>query len=118
MNRLCIWTLAAMLLAGPASNGSLRRPPHGNGSENSSDDELARGRAQLIRAFDTAFINFIASGRDRDILKTEPPNRPGAAAGYALRIADCLPAPELVQVIPKSRWACSKTYSTAARFGR
>ncbi len=94
MNRLCIWTLAALLLAGVTSNGAFAGS-HGNGSENSSDDELARGRAQLIRAFDTAFINFIASGRDREILKTEPPNRPGAAAGYALRLADCLPAPEL-----------------------
>ncbi len=90
MNRVCIWTLAAMLLAGITSNGAFA-----GSHESSSDDELARGRAQLIRAFDTAFINFIASGRDREIIKTEPPSRPGAAAGYTLRLADCLPSPDL-----------------------
>jgi hypothetical protein len=88
MNRVCIWAFAATLLTSVASNVAAH--------ETHSDDELARGRAQLIRAFDTAWINFIASGRDREILKTEPPNRPGAAAGYALRLADCLPSPELV----------------------
>ena len=91
MNRVFIWTLAAMLLAGITSNGAFA-----GAHESSTDDELARGRAQLIRAFDTAFINFIASGRDREIIKTEPPNRPGAAAGYTLRLADCLPARDLV----------------------
>jgi len=88
MNRVCIWAFAATLLLGVASNVAAH--------ETHSDDELARGRAQLIRAFDTAWINFIASGRDREILQTEPPNRPGAAAGYVLRLADCLPSPELV----------------------
>ena len=88
MNRVCIWAFAATLLVGVASNVAAH--------ETHSDDELARGRAQLIRAFDTAWINFIASGRDREILQTEPPNRPGAAAGYVLRLADCLPSPELV----------------------
>jgi hypothetical protein len=88
MNRVCIWAFAATLLVGVASNVAAH--------ETHSDDELARGRAQLIRAFDTAWINFIASGRDREIIKTEPPNQPGAATGYALRLADCLPSPELV----------------------
>jgi len=88
MNRVCIRIFAATLLLGIASNVAAH--------ETRSDDELARGRAQLIRAFDTAWINFIASGRDREILQTEPPNRPGAAAGYALRVADCLPSPDLV----------------------
>jgi hypothetical protein len=91
MNRVFISTLAATLLAVVASNVAFA-----GSHETHSDDELARGRAQLIRAFDTAWINFIASGRDREILKTEPPNRPGAAASYALRLADCLPSPDLV----------------------
>lgn len=99
MHRVCIWIFTATLLAGIAGNAAFAAPPEippETLAETHSVDELARGRAQLIRAFDTAFINFIASGRDREILKTEPPNRPGAAAGYALRVADCLPAPELV----------------------
>jgi ABC-type amino acid transport substrate-binding protein len=88
MHRACTWTLAALLLGGVASCAT--------SPQTRAEDDQARGRAQLIRAIDTAFINFIASRRDREILKTEPPNRPGAALGYALRIADCLPAPELV----------------------
>ena len=91
MNRTYIRTLAAALLVSITSNAAFAAS-----HATHSDDELARGRAQLIRAFDAAYINFIASGRDREILKTEPPNQPGAAADYALRIADCLPAPELV----------------------
>ncbi len=90
MNRAFVWTISAALLAGLVSN------PVWAAAHETSDDEIARGRAQLIRAFDTAWINFVASGRDREILKTEPPNQPGAAAGYAVRLADCLPSPDLV----------------------
>jgi len=58
-------------------------------------DEEALGREQLIRAFDAGWIRFIAAGKDNEVLKTEPPNQPGAAAGYVVKMADCLPQPEL-----------------------
>jgi len=68
----------------------------GSGATRSADDaELVRGREQLIRAFDAAWIRVIASGKDQEILKTEPPNRPGAASLYMVRLADCLPSPEI-----------------------
>jgi hypothetical protein len=57
--------------------------------------ELARGREQLVRAFDAAWIRLIASGRDQEILKTEPPNNPGMAQSYMVRLADCLPQPDI-----------------------
>ena len=57
--------------------------------------EIAKGREQLIRAFDAAWIRVIASGKDREILATEPPNQPGAARSYIVRLADCLPQPEI-----------------------
>jgi ABC-type amino acid transport substrate-binding protein len=60
-------------------------------------DEQARGREQLIRAFDAGWIRFIATGEDNKILMTEPPNHPGAAAGYVVKLADCLPSPELAE---------------------
>lgn len=60
-----------------------------------SPDEIARGREQLIRAFDAAWVRVVASGKDREILETEPQSRPGAAKGYIVRLADCLPQPEI-----------------------
>lgn len=60
-----------------------------------SPEEIARGREQLIRAFDAAWVRVIASGKDREILETEPESRPGAAKGYIVRLADCLPQPEI-----------------------
>ncbi len=60
-----------------------------------SPEEVARGREQLIRAFDAAWIRIIASGRDQEILAKEPPNQPGAAGSYIVRLVDCLPQPEL-----------------------
>jgi hypothetical protein len=59
------------------------------------DPDIARGREQLIRAFDAAWIRVIASGKDQEVLKTEPPNRPGMALQYMVRLADCLPQPEI-----------------------
>ena len=59
-----------------------------------TEDEF-RGREQLVRAFDAGWIRFVAAGKDNEVLKTEPPNRPGAAAGYMVKMADCLPVPEL-----------------------
>ena len=60
-----------------------------------SDEEIARGREQLIRAFDAAWIRIISNGTYEKILATEPESSPGAAAGYIVRMADCLPQPEL-----------------------
>jgi len=60
-----------------------------------AEAELARGREQLVRAFDAAWIRVIASGKDQEILKTEPPNKPGMAQSYMVRLADCLPQPEI-----------------------
>lgn len=60
-----------------------------------SAEEIARGREQLVRAFDAAWIRVIASGKDREIVMTEPLNKPGAAAGYISKLVDCLPTPEV-----------------------
>jgi len=62
-----------------------------------TNDDIARGREQLIRAFDTGWIRFVASGKIDEILASEPPNKPGAAADYVIKLADCLPSPELAQ---------------------
>lgn len=62
-----------------------------------SDEEIATGREQLIRAFDAGWIRVIASRKDLEILSTEPPNQPGAARNYMVRLADCLPQPEIAE---------------------
>jgi hypothetical protein len=58
-------------------------------------DEVAMGREQMIRAFDAAWVRVIASGQYREILDSEPAVKPGAANGYVVRMADCLPLPDL-----------------------
>jgi hypothetical protein len=58
-------------------------------------DEVARGREQMIRAIDAAWVRVLVSGKDREILNTEPAADPGAANGYIVRLADCLPLPDL-----------------------
>lgn len=60
-----------------------------------SAEEIARGREQLIRAFDAAWVRILASGKDREILETEPESQPGAAKSYIVRLVDCLPQPEI-----------------------
>ncbi len=60
-----------------------------------SPEEIARGREQLTAAFDAAWIRIIASGRDQEVIKTEPLNQPGAAKSYIVRLVDCLPQPEI-----------------------
>jgi len=60
-----------------------------------SDEEIARGREQLIRALDAGWIRYIAARKDLEALATEPETQPGAAAGYMWRLADCLPQPEI-----------------------
>ncbi|MCC5795468.1 MAG: transporter substrate-binding domain-containing protein [Chromatiales bacterium] len=59
-----------------------------------SPEELAKGRRQLIAAFDAAWVRVVATGKDREVLATQPPNRPGASKSYIVRLADCLPEPE------------------------
>jgi ABC-type amino acid transport substrate-binding protein len=59
-----------------------------------SPAEEAKGREQLVRAIDAAWIRFIASGEDQKILDQQPPNRPGASHSYIVRLVDCLPEPE------------------------
>lgn len=60
-----------------------------------SDEEITQGREQLIRAFDAGWIRFITARKDQAILAKEPPNQPGAARSYVIRLADCLPQPEI-----------------------
>lgn len=60
-----------------------------------SDEEVAKGREQLVAAFDAAWIRIIESGRDQEVLKTEPANMPGESQNYMVRLADCLPQPEI-----------------------
>jgi len=60
-----------------------------------SAEEVERGREQLVRAFDAAWVRIIASGKDREILATEPASDPGAAKHYMVRLVDCLPQPEI-----------------------
>jgi hypothetical protein len=58
-------------------------------------EDVARGREQLVRAFDAAWIRVVARGEDQKILATEPANKPGLARSYMVRLADCLPQPEI-----------------------
>lgn len=60
-----------------------------------SDAEIARGREQLVRAFDAGWIRFIAAREDQAVLAKEPPSHPGAARDYIVRLADCLPQPDI-----------------------
>ena len=60
-----------------------------------SPEEIRRGREQLVRAFDAAWIRIIASGRDQEVIAKNPPNQPGAAGSYMVRLVDCLPLPDL-----------------------
>lgn len=58
-------------------------------------DDTARGREQLVRAFDAAWVRVLANGKVREILDSEPAEDPGAANGFVVRMADCLPLPDL-----------------------
>jgi len=60
-----------------------------------SDEEIRKGREQLVRAFDAAWIRVIASGKDQEIIARYPANKPGAAKSYMVRLVDCLPLPDL-----------------------
>jgi ABC-type amino acid transport substrate-binding protein len=65
------------------------------GSSTQEIDDTARGREQLVAAFDAAWVRVMASGKQREILDTEPPSQPGLANSYVVRMADCLPLPDL-----------------------
>ena len=78
-------TLMLTVLAGCATTSS----------QEAAAEDTARGREQMIRAFDAAWVRVVASGQAAAVLETEPPNQPGLAATYIVRIADCLPLPEL-----------------------
>ena len=59
------------------------------------DPQLAKGRQQLVDALDAAWIRVVASGKDRDVYKSMPVSKPGAASSYMVTLADCLPSPEV-----------------------
>lgn len=77
---------ALVLLTGCATPGA---------TTTSEMDDVAKGREQLIRAFDAAWVRVLASGQYREILDTEPADNPGLANSYVVRMADCLPLPDL-----------------------
>lgn len=87
--------MAAGALASVLVLGGCAGPSAMEQQRAAAEAELARGREQLVRAFDAAWIRLIASGKDQEILKTEPPNKPGMAQSYVVRLADCLPHPDL-----------------------
>lgn len=60
-----------------------------------SPEEVVKGRRQLVQAFDAAWIRIVHDGKDREIVASQPPNKPGAALSYIVRLADCLPEPGL-----------------------
>jgi hypothetical protein len=60
-----------------------------------SPEEVVKGRRQLVQAFDAAWIRIVHDGKDREIVASQPPNKPGAALSYIVRLADCLPEPAL-----------------------
>jgi hypothetical protein len=94
-------TTAGLMLAGTAYAGA-----HGGQAVSKVEDlpvrsgdwspeEIAKGREQLVEAFDAAWIRIIASGRDQKVLDTEPASAPGASHSYIVRLVDCLPQPEI-----------------------
>ncbi len=59
------------------------------------DPDVAKGRQQLVDALDAGWIRVVASGKDRQILASQPPSNPGAALSYMVTLADCLPQPDI-----------------------
>ena len=64
-------------------------------TQSSDIADVAKGREQMIRAFDAAWVRVVASGESEAVLDTLPPSNPGLAKSYFVRLADCLPLPEL-----------------------
>jgi len=97
---------AALLTTGLGASNAVYAGAHGGAKVSKIDElpvrsgdwspeEIAKGRAQLTAAFDAAWIRIIHSGRDQEVLKTEPKNKPGASQRYIVRLVDCLPQPEI-----------------------
>jgi len=59
------------------------------------DPDVARGREQMIAAFDAGWVRFLAAGGVDEILDQQPPTQPGAARSYVVKMADCLPNPDV-----------------------
>jgi hypothetical protein len=66
-----------------------------NPSSAPADDEVAKGREQMIRAFDAAWVRVLTTNKLQQILDSEPAERPGAANSFVVRLADCLPLPDV-----------------------
>lgn len=66
------------------------------GGTAATDPDLAKGREQLVQAFDAAWVRVVAGGEYYRILGEFPKERPGAARSYMVEMADCLPQPENV----------------------
>ncbi|MDH3977956.1 MAG: transporter substrate-binding domain-containing protein [Gammaproteobacteria bacterium] len=98
---LCLLVLLSIALAGPVQAGGHKGQAVSKVSElpvrsgDWSDEEVAKGRAQLVAAIDAAWIRIVASGRDQEVLAKQPLNMPGAAKSYIVRLVDCLPQPEM-----------------------
>jgi hypothetical protein len=86
-SRLAACAALALTLSSCASSGPMAPPV---------DPDLARGREQLVQAFDAAWVRVVASGEYYRILDRFPKERPGAARSYIVELADCLPQPENV----------------------
>jgi len=89
--------LACLFLAGlvALSGCSTTDQVNDAAAANAAAEETARGREQMIRAFDAAWVRVLANGRLREILDSEPAEAPGAANSFVVRMADCLPLPDL-----------------------
>jgi hypothetical protein len=97
-NKLALLALAAamtMISGCERPDSATDAKPAAQSGPAAEPDEVAQGREQLIRAFDAAWIRFVARGGIDEVLATEPPSQPGLAASYVVRLADCLPSPEL-----------------------
>jgi ABC-type amino acid transport substrate-binding protein len=66
-----------------------------SGGSTAQTDDVAKGREQMIRAFDAAWVRVIASGKYQEVLDEEPAYDPGLSNTYVVRMADCLPLPDL-----------------------
>jgi hypothetical protein len=82
---LILGTAALLFISGCATSGGT--------SPQISD--TAKGREQMIRAFDAAWVRVIASGKYQEVLDSEPAYDPGLSNTYVVRMADCLPLPDL-----------------------
>ena len=85
---LSLVTLTGCSTTQTASTPAAAKPP-------AVDPQVAKGRQQLVDALDAAWIRVIASGKDREIYRSMPPSKPGAASSYMVTLADCLPSPEV-----------------------